>query len=145
MLGIILKCNKMRLSQYPLTIDVTSLIRSMLLVISISSRYAHWITRLCCIKTLFLVSLWTERCCLCVKDFSLMCTCYVHAMISSPIEGSPRKFSLIIMLGPYFLGTFEKLRKATSSFVMSVCLSVCLSVSPSVPHGTTQLPLDGFL
>ena len=60
-----------------------------------------------------------------------MCTCYVHAMISSPIEGSPRKFSLIIMLGPYFLGTFEKLRKATSSFVMSVCLSVCISVRPA--------------
>jgi hypothetical protein len=31
------------------------------------------------------------------------------------------------------LGTFEKLRNATISFVMSVC-----------PHGTTRLPLDGF-
>ena len=30
-------------------------------------------------------------------------------------------------------GFFAKLRKATISFVMSVC-----------PHGTTQLPLEGF-
>jgi hypothetical protein len=37
-----------------------------------------------------------------------------------------------------FLGEFEKLRKATVSFVMSVRPSVC-------PHGTTRLPLDGFL
>ena len=34
------------------------------------------------------------------------------------------------------LGAFAKLRKATISFVMSVCLSVC-------PHAT-RLPLDGF-
>jgi len=34
-------------------------------------------------------------------------------------------------------GAFAKLRKATISFVMSVCLSVCL-------HGITRLPLDGF-
>jgi hypothetical protein len=34
--------------------------------------------------------------------------------------------------GP-FLGAFAKLRKATVSFVMSVC-----------PHGTTRLSLDGF-
>jgi len=34
-----------------------------------------------------------------------------------------------------FLGAFAELRKATSSFVMSVCPSVC-------PHGTTRLPLD---
>jgi hypothetical protein len=32
-----------------------------------------------------------------------------------------------------FLGGFAKLRKVTTSFVMSVC-----------PHGTTRLPLDGF-
>ena len=32
-----------------------------------------------------------------------------------------------------FLGAFSKLRKAAISFVMSVG-----------PHGTTQLPLDGF-
>jgi len=31
------------------------------------------------------------------------------------------------------LGAFEKLRKATISFVMSAC-----------PHGATWLPLDGF-
>jgi len=31
-----------------------------------------------------------------------------------------------------FLGAFAKLRKATISFIMSVCLSICLSVRPSV-------------
>jgi hypothetical protein len=44
-----------------------------------------------------------------------------------------------------FLGAFEKLRKITISFVMSVHLPACLSVCPSfLPHGTTRLPLDGF-
>jgi len=38
--------------------------------------------------------------------------------------------------GP-FLGAFAKLRTATISFVMSVCLS-------GRPHGTTRLPLDGL-
>jgi hypothetical protein len=33
----------------------------------------------------------------------------------------------------YFEGAFGKLRNASISFVMSVCL-----------HGTTRLPLDGF-
>ena len=37
-----------------------------------------------------------------------------------------------------FLGAFEKLWKATMSFVMS-CQHVCLS-----PHGATRLPLDVF-
>jgi len=37
------------------------------------------------------------------------------------------------------LGAFAKLRKATISFVMSVCLSVYVC-----PHGTTRLPLDRF-
>jgi hypothetical protein len=42
-------------------------------------------------------------------------------------------------------GAFAKWRKATVSFVMSVCLSVCPPVLPSVrPHGTTRLPLDAF-
>ena len=36
-----------------------------------------------------------------------------------------------------FLGAFEKLRKATISFVMTVRPSVC-------PHGPTRLRLDGF-
>jgi len=36
-----------------------------------------------------------------------------------------------------FLEAFAKLRKATISFAMSVCLSVR-------PHGTTRLPLNGF-
>jgi len=37
-----------------------------------------------------------------------------------------------------FLGAFAELRKATSSFVISVCRSVR-------PYGTTLLLLDGFL
>ena len=36
-----------------------------------------------------------------------------------------------------FLGAFAKLRKAISSFIMSVRPSVC-------PHEKTRLPLDGF-
>jgi len=40
-----------------------------------------------------------------------------------------------------FLGAFAKLRKATTSFVMSVCLPVHPSVRP---YGTTRLKLDGF-
>ena len=35
------------------------------------------------------------------------------------------------------LGLLAKLRKATVSFIVSACPFVC-------PHGTTQLPLDGF-
>jgi hypothetical protein len=44
-------------------------------------------------------------------------------------------------MGIFFLGVFAKLRKATISFVMSVCLHNLLSVRP---HGTTGLPLNGF-
>jgi len=43
-----------------------------------------------------------------------------------------------------FLDAFTKLRKATTSVVMSVCLSVLLSVPSVRPHGTTRLLLDGF-
>jgi len=41
------------------------------------------------------------------------------------------------------MGAFEKLRKATISFVTSVCLSVsvCMSIRP---HGTSRLKRDGF-
>jgi len=36
-------------------------------------------------------------------------------------------------------------KKATISFVVSVCLSFCPFVHPSVrPRGTTRLPLGGF-
>ena len=45
--------------------------------------------------------------------------------------------SVIMHTRQTFTGAFVKLRKATISFVMSVCLSVC-------PHGTTHIPLDGF-
>ena len=42
------------------------------------------------------------------------------------------------------LGAFAKFRKGYISFVIYVCLSVRPSVC-LLPHGTTQLPLDGFL
>ena len=46
---------------------------------------------------------------------------------------------------PRFLGAFDKLRKATISFVMYVCLSVCLSVRlPVRPSGTVLFPLGEF-
>ena len=37
----------------------------------------------------------------------------------------------------YFLGESVKLRKATTNFIISVCVSVC-------PHGIVRLTLDGF-
>jgi hypothetical protein len=44
-----------------------------------------------------------------------------------------------------FIGAFEKLRKATISFVMSVRLSVRMYVCLSVwPHRTTRFPQDNF-
>jgi hypothetical protein len=42
-----------------------------------------------------------------------------------------------ILFALQFLGAFAKLREATISFLLSVCMSSC-------PHGTTRLPLDGF-
>jgi hypothetical protein len=42
-------------------------------------------------------------------------------------------FDCVFMVNS-FLGAFVKLRKATISFVMSVC-----------PHGITRLPMDGYL
>jgi len=50
---------------------------------------------------------------------------------------------LVIILLTLLIRAFAKLRKATVSFVMSVCpfYRLCLSVRP---HGTTQLPRDGF-
>jgi len=41
------------------------------------------------------------------------------------------------------LGAFAKRRKATISFVVSVCISVCPSVRLR-PHETTRLPQDRF-
>jgi len=46
---------------------------------------------------------------------------------------------------PRILGAFAKLRKATISFAISVCLPVCLSICPFFgPHETTRFPLHGF-
>ena len=47
---------------------------------------------------------------------------------------------IILTLTRLILRRFPKLRRATISFVMSVCPYVCVSVRP---HGTTHLPLDG--
>jgi len=47
--------------------------------------------------------------------------------------------------GNALLGAFEKLRKATISLVMSVCLSVCLSLADWLSfrqHVTTKFPVD---
>jgi hypothetical protein len=41
----------------------------------------------------------------------------------------------------YYSSFFAKFRKATISFLMSVCPSVCLSV---FPHGKTRLPFNGI-
>jgi hypothetical protein len=44
-----------------------------------------------------------------------------------------------------FLGAIAKLRKATISLVMFVCLSICPSVCMSGrPRGAARFPLDGF-
>jgi hypothetical protein len=42
----------------------------------------------------------------------------------------------------HVLGAFVTFPKSTISLVMSVWRAVCPSVRP---HGTTRLPLDGFL
>jgi hypothetical protein len=47
------------------------------------------------------------------------------------IPNFPADYGVISQM-TVFLDAFAKLRKATISFVMSVCLSVCLSVCPSV-------------
>ena len=44
---------------------------------------------------------------------------------------------LIYCDGKVFLGAFPKLRKATISFIVSVCPCIC-------PHRITRLPMDGF-
>jgi hypothetical protein len=43
--------------------------------------------------------------------------------------------------GEKFLGAFVKFRKATISFVVTVCPIIRLFV---LPRGTTLLPLNGF-
>jgi hypothetical protein len=52
------------------------------------------------------------------------------------------QFSFKVFKPPAFSGALVGLRKATLSFCMSVCFSACPSV---LPHGTTRLPLEGFL
>jgi hypothetical protein len=47
--------------------------------------------------------------------------------------------TLLNVKSKQLLGAFIKLRKATLSYV--ICLLCCLSVCP---HGTTQLPIEGF-
>ena len=65
---------------------------------------------------------------------------WIHRNQSTSAYGIPSQKILLLILD-----AIAKLRKATVSFVMAVCLSVCLSACPSVrPHGTTRPPLDGF-
>ena len=79
------------------------------------------------------------------------CLCIEAAVIGEAITESVRCHPIILFVAAQylmliqFLGAFEKLRKITTSFVMSVHLSACMSVCPSFrPYGTTRLPLDGF-
>ena len=76
--------------------------------------------------------------------FFLCCRHLQFADVGRKILNSPKSNLLfeacwIIFWQAYctFLGGFAKLRKATISFVMSVCPSIG-------PHGTTRLLLDGF-
>jgi hypothetical protein len=50
-------------------------------------------------------------------------------------------FEDLVRVHSWFLGAFAKLRKATTSFVMTV--RPCVHPSGG-PHGTTWLSLDGF-
>ena len=56
-----------------------------------------------------------------------------------PLE--PGSTTIAYYLSLWILGAFVKLRKATISFVISVCLSVRLSLRP---YGKTQIPRNGF-
>jgi len=61
-----------------------------------------------------------------------------HLFYNFSVQSSVCSCSIFFHILPSFLGAFEKLRKATISFVMSVRLS------PSVrPHETSRLPLKG--
>jgi len=64
------------------------------------------------------------------------CACGLTAAVCRMLRSSKSELSQKRQ-SHRFLGAFAKLRKATISFVMTVRLSVR-------PHGTTQLPLDGF-
>jgi hypothetical protein len=61
-----------------------------------------------------------------------VCVCVCVRARSRNLNNSVAEFELLHS-NIYFLGAFTKLRKATITFVKSVC-----------PHGTTVLPLDGF-
>ena len=62
-----------------------------------------------------------------------------HTVYLCVLCGSENKQRLFpyTALTDWFLGTFAKLRKATASFVVCVCVS-------ALPHATTRLPLDRF-
>jgi hypothetical protein len=65
-------------------------------------------------------------------------TCVIAQQYSSatfafiPITKNKTRFSKTFLQWFYFSGAFAKWRKATRSFVVSVCLPVCLSLSPYV-------------
>jgi len=57
------------------------------------------------------------------------------------VQGALSSYNLKIITRDRLLGAFKKLRKATISFVVSVCLSARPSVRP---HGTTPLHWTNF-
>ena len=63
---------------------------------------------------------------------------YLFYTIGDLTYQSPLVFITSWYIIPFFLRAFAELRKAAISFLMSVRLSNLL-------HGTTRLPLDGFL
>jgi len=67
----------------------------------------------------------------CKELFSYVYCCCGKAMCTIPIEKYPINISKIIMLGPYFVGAFVKLRRTNISFVISSHLSVHAYVRPS--------------
>jgi hypothetical protein len=74
------------------------------------------------------------------RPFLWSAWCCVTTRISKPMIRKILKILLFVLRFRYsiiLLGAFVKLRKATISFVLSVCLSVC-------PHGKTRLPMNGF-
>jgi len=72
-----------------------------------------------------------------VRIFSLfeylLCGCSVRLFQNKQITDKLTTLHSFELIYFSFLGSFSEMRKATISFVMSVC-----------PHGTTRPPLDGF-
>ena len=127
MLGIIWKYyNKLSLSEYQLTADVTRLIKSEAAgdYSSISSRYAHWVIHPCCTRILCFFYVFRLSNVIYEYNITFLCLLLYWDHGYYPYWEIPINISRIIMIGPYFVGAFVKLRKATISFVISARLSV---------------------